>query len=157
MKPLRLSAAAVAVVIAFAVNGPDNLFRDAARAQADDGSVTTVPLEPAAPMQSEPPIRAESVPGARLRMLDLLTGDTEDLNVVAGEPVTRGFLSIHLAECRYPVDNPDADAFARLVIRDSRDDAPRFDGWMIASSPALSALEHPRYDVWVMACRIVDG
>ena len=28
-----------------------------------------------------------------------------------------------------------------------------FRGWMYASSPALSALEHPVYDVWVLDCR----
>ena len=27
-----------------------------------------------------------------------------------------------------------------------------FSGWMFASSPALSALEHPVYDVWVIDC-----
>ena len=27
-----------------------------------------------------------------------------------------------------------------------------FSGWMFASSPALSALEHPIYDVWVIDC-----
>ena len=28
-----------------------------------------------------------------------------------------------------------------------------FAGWMFASSPALSALEHPVYDVWVVDCK----
>lgn len=28
-----------------------------------------------------------------------------------------------------------------------------FRGWMFASSPALNALEHPVYDVWVIDCR----
>jgi hypothetical protein len=27
-----------------------------------------------------------------------------------------------------------------------------FTGWMFASSPALSALEHPVYDIWVVGC-----
>ena len=29
-----------------------------------------------------------------------------------------------------------------------------FSGWMFASSPALSALEHPVYDVWVIDCQL---
>ena len=29
---------------------------------------------------------------------------------------------------------------------------PVFSGWMFASSPALSAMEHPIYDVWVLSC-----
>ncbi|MFQ5562656.1 MAG: DUF2155 domain-containing protein [Parvularculaceae bacterium] len=28
-----------------------------------------------------------------------------------------------------------------------------FTGWMFASSPALNALEHPVYDVWVIDCK----
>ena len=28
-----------------------------------------------------------------------------------------------------------------------------FTGWMFASSPALNALEHPVYDVWVLDCK----
>ncbi len=27
-----------------------------------------------------------------------------------------------------------------------------FSGWMIASSPALNALDNPRYDVWLLRC-----
>jgi hypothetical protein len=28
-----------------------------------------------------------------------------------------------------------------------------FSGWMFAQSPALSALEHPVYDIWVVDCK----
>ncbi|MEM1379301.1 MAG: DUF2155 domain-containing protein [Pseudomonadota bacterium] len=31
-----------------------------------------------------------------------------------------------------------------------------FKGWMFASSPALNALEHPTYDVWVISCKMAD-
>ena len=44
---------------------------------------------------------------------------------------------------------------ALLKIEDPVLEAPAFHGWMIASSPALSALEHSRYDVWVIRCRSV--
>ena len=30
---------------------------------------------------------------------------------------------------------------------------PLFSGWMFASTPGLSALEHPVYDVWVIRCK----
>ena len=33
----------------------------------------------------------------------------------------------------------------------------RFSGWMFASSPALSAMEHPVYDLWVLDCDNQDG
>ena len=33
----------------------------------------------------------------------------------------------------------------------------RFSGWMFASSPALSALEHPVYDLIVLDCVNAEG
>ena len=43
---------------------------------------------------------------------------------------------------------------ARALVGEKRYDEARqiFKGWMFASSPALSALDHPRYDVWVLSC-----
>lgn len=32
-----------------------------------------------------------------------------------------------------------------------------FSGWMFASTPALSALQHPVYDVWVIDCKTVKA
>lgn len=90
--------------------------------------------------------------GGTLRWLDKVTGATGDLELSRGQSVTQGFLTIQLDECRYPAADPASDAFAHVTIRDSRAEQPAFSGWMIASSPALSALDHPRYDVWVLNC-----
>ncbi len=51
------------------------------------------------------------------------------------------------------------EAAAFLEIRDLRKPgAPAvvFSGWMFASTPALSALEHPIYDVWVLDCKNIS-
>lgn len=87
-----------------------------------------------------------------LRGLDTLNGVTQDLVVRVGEMRRFGHLEIIAESCRVPRDTPNADAYAFLRIRDVREPAPRFSGWMFASSPALSALDHPRYDVWVESC-----
>lgn len=87
-----------------------------------------------------------------LRWLDKLTGQTEDVELGRGQSASWGRLTIQLDECRYPKANPASDAIAHLTIRDSEVADPVFAGWMIASSPALSALDHPRYDVWVLTC-----
>lgn len=87
-----------------------------------------------------------------LRWLDKLTGETADIELVLGQEAVSGRLSIRLDACRYPADNPASDAQAHLTIRDAGVDVPVFEGWMVASSPALSALDHPRYDVWVLRC-----
>ena len=90
---------------------------------------------------------------AQLRALDTITGLVEDIELPVGDTTVYERLMISVRECRYPKENIAADAFAYLVIRDVREAAPVFEGWMIASSPALSALEHPRYDVWVLRCK----
>jgi hypothetical protein len=87
-----------------------------------------------------------------LRWLDKLTGETADIELVLGQEAVSGRLSIRLDACRYPADNPSSDAQAHLTVRDASVTDPVFEGWMIASSPALSALDHPRYDVWVLRC-----
>ncbi|MDZ4096061.1 MAG: DUF2155 domain-containing protein [Paracoccaceae bacterium] len=91
-------------------------------------------------------------PGGILRWLDKVTGETADIELARGQSAVSGFLTILLDQCRYPVENPNSNAVAHLTITDSRADKPGFSGWMFAASPALSALDHPRYDVWVLRC-----
>lgn len=87
-----------------------------------------------------------------LRALDTLNGSVEDMTLQTGDTVRFGQLEILFEACRVPREAPDSDAYAFLRIRDVREAEPRFSGWMFASSPALSALDHPRYDVWVLGC-----
>lgn len=95
-----------------------------------------------------PPSAAPEARGALLRGLDTLNSSTRDLSLAVGETLRFGHLEITLEACRATGD----EAMAFLRIRDIREEAPRFAGWMFASSPALSALDHPRYDVWVLSC-----
>ena len=87
-----------------------------------------------------------------LRGLDTLNGTTRDLDLEVGQTIRYGYLEIAAEACRVPRGDAAADAYAFLRIRDLREEAPRFSGWMFASSPAVSALDHPRYDVWVLSC-----
>ena len=43
-----------------------------------------------------------------------------------------------------------------LTVTDGLMDKPVFSGWMLSTSPALSAMDHSRYDVWVLRC-LTDG
>lgn len=90
--------------------------------------------------------------GAVLRGLDRITTEVRDLDLANGGTTDLGSLRVNLIECRYPEGNPAGDAYAHVTIREAEGSKLWFDGWMIASSPALNALEHPRYDVWVMRC-----
>jgi|TARA_R110000787_G_scaffold68914_8_gene153820 hypothetical protein len=95
---------------------------------------------------------ATSANGAVLRALDKVSGAARDVEITRGQSVEIGSLTVQLNDCRFPVGNPSGDAYAELEITESGGDGRLFSGWMIASSPALSALEHPRYDVWVIRC-----
>lgn len=94
-----------------------------------------------------------SASSGTLRWLDKISGITEDIEIAVGETQSHGRLAIKLDDCRYPVNDPASNAFAHLTIRDSLKEEPVFLGWMIATSPALSALDHARYDVWVLRCK----
>jgi hypothetical protein len=87
-----------------------------------------------------------------LRVLDKLTGQVTNLTLEQGETARIGFLSVTLNECRYPVDNPSGDAFTQLFVDDTKESTRLFSGWMLASAPALNAMDHPRYDVWALRC-----
>lgn len=111
-----------------------------------DGSTVSVPDVAAES------IKAVSARGASLKALDKMSGQAADLTLTQGETTPFGRIEISLGECRYPEDNPTGEAYAWLTIRDPRQGVTLFDGWMIASSPALNALDHARYDVWVIRC-----
>lgn len=97
--------------------------------------------------------RIGSGTGAILRGLDKMAGTTEDITLLRGETTQIGHLVVMLEDCRFPVENPAGEAYAWIDIFDTRADDMIFSGWMIASSPALSALDHSRYDVWVLNCK----
>lgn len=94
----------------------------------------------------------ERAAGAVLRALDKVSGETTDIELSSGQSGQVFALEVGVSECRYPAGNPAGDAFAYLVIREASDQGALFAGWMVASSPALSALDHARYDVWVLRC-----
>ncbi len=111
---------------------------------------------PEAPVQPEriEPVETVLKPGARVRQLDKLTGRSETVEIAAGDEIMIDRLRVRLAACRAPEDNAEHGTKAFLKIWDIQDPIadPVFSGWMFAESPALSAMDHQRYDLWVMSC-----
>lgn len=103
------------------------------------------------------PPRVARAEGALLRALDKVTGQTRDLELKEGDSARVGRITVQLGQCRYPADDPASNAYAWVTVIDDAGSAPAFQGWMIAAAPALSALDHPRYDVWVIRCSISGG
>lgn len=95
---------------------------------------------------------AVSAQGGVVRWLDKVSGETGDVELSRGQSAQNGRLTIQLDDCRYPSDASPTEAYAHLTIMDRLMERPAFSGWMIASSPALSAMDHSRYDVWILRC-----
>ncbi|WP_424438264.1 DUF2155 domain-containing protein [Planktotalea sp.] len=85
-------------------------------------------------------------------MLDKVSGQSSNYDVPTGQDLDIGKLSVVVRACRYPEGAPANDAFAFLEVSETETAVSIFKGWMIASSPALNAMEHSRYDVWVLRC-----
>jgi hypothetical protein len=119
----------------------------------------------------------EKKPKATLRALDKITGRSTDIQVEVGKPVTFGSLRVELKVCFQtpPEEAPESAAFLKVysthaVSEKTMKKAAKakndisaakpvenpllFSGWMYASSPGLSALEHPVYDIWVIRCQL---
>ena len=97
-------------------------------------------------------VRAVSGDGARLKGLDKVSGQVTDLELGIGDKGTVGRIEVSVGDCRYPEDNQTGEGYAWLTITDPSRGTVLFQGWMVASSPALNALDHPRYDIWVIRC-----
>lgn len=100
---------------------------------------------------------AEERTVAVLQGLDKVTARISEFSAELGVPVTFGTLEVTVQAChkKPPEEPPESTAF--LEIREKQRGEPvkiLFSGWMFASTPGLSALEHPVYDVWVLDCAI---
>ena len=109
----------------------------------------------------EMPVRAFPHRTAVLQGLDKVTARVSTLSVAIGETVRFGTLEIAVRYCdkRPPEEAPESSAFLDIwQARPGEVSVSLFRGWMFASSPALSALEHSVYDIWVLDCEDgIDG
>ncbi len=150
-KSVRWAASAIAVGAL--------VFQSPLLAQTSDQAEPSVITEPGQSpadvgvTEQEP----QFVTSAIMQGLDKITARVSEFDAPIGETVHFGSFEIVARVCEKtpPEEPPESTAF--LEITDIRPDEPArlvFKGWMFASSPALSAVEHPVYDVWVTGCRI---
>jgi hypothetical protein len=97
---------------------------------------------------------------AELQGLDKVTARTQRFYAPVGQATRFGTLEITVADCLVNVPEAPPESVAYLTIVDNKPgQAPEklFAGWMFASTPSLSALDHGVYDVRVLACTMVQG
>lgn len=96
-----------------------------------------------------PVIQAQT---AALRGLDKLTGAVVEFDLGTGTEGQFQRLRIEVKTCQ--MRGPEHAVFMKIFDTGRPTGLDMvFSGWMFASSPALSALDHPRYDVWLQSCK----
>ena len=93
---------------------------------------------------------------AVLQGLDKITARITTIDAPVGQPVRFGTLDITVRRChkRPPEETPETTVYLQIrELRLGERVQDLFAGWMFASSPAVSSMEHPVYDVWVVDCK----
>jgi hypothetical protein len=94
---------------------------------------------------------------AQLQALDKITARISTLAAPIDTPIKFGTLEIIVRRCvfRPPEETPENVAFLEVADRGHDKTKPGklvFSGWVFSSSPAVSALEHPVYDITLLSC-----
>jgi hypothetical protein len=108
------------------------------------------------------PLKRPRYTSAILQAVDKVTAQTLRFEAKVGEPVRyKGMvLTVHACEAA-AADEGAIDAFAHLDIQAQPEALTRqparvvFRGWMFSGSPSLHPVEHPLYDVWLIACKTI--
>lgn len=126
---------------------------EAAEPTPDDG--TPAPRPPAP--EEETPLSFNAV---RLQGLNKVTARISPIDAPFGAVMRFGNLEVIARRCWQAPPEAQPESAALLEIRELKSgEGPVtvFHGWMFASTPALSALEHPVYDVTVLTCLQMEG
>jgi len=86
--------------------------------------------------------------------MDKVTGHFTKLELPVGVTGLFGSLEVTVRSCQKtpPHEAPESASFLEIVDYRTGEGNVVFLGWMFASSPGISALEHPVYDIWVIDC-----
>jgi hypothetical protein len=91
-----------------------------------------------------------------IRILDKITAESRTYDLDIDKTVAFGSLRIRPKTCQKspPIEEPESASFLQIWEKTPEaNDEWVFSGWMFASSPSLSVMEHPVYDVWVIDCK----
>src|SRR5690606_14859995 len=104
------------------------------------------------------PAAADTIanPVAAFSGLDKITGRITNFDVYVDETVQFGALQITPRACytRPPTETQRTSVFVEVDQVSLRGTVGRvFTGWMFADSPALNAIDHAVYDIWLIDCK----
>lgn len=133
----------------------------AVQEEAPPEAAAEAPKVEAAPVAT--PGRRQRRPVAVIHAIDKVTAESMLFEVeVGGRPVRFNktlIFSVRACEVSAPDElTEDAIAYLEIGVQPRGIAVPTearqiFKGWMFASSPAISGLQHPIYDAWVVGCK----
>ena len=121
------------------------------------------PQQPAQRPAKANPRPAPDGPGIRsaeLQGLDKVTARTQRFYAPVCKSTRFGTLEITVSDCLVNVPEAPPESVAHLTIVDHKPgqaEEKLFAGWMFASTPSLSALDHGVYDLRVLSCTMAQG
>ena len=98
---------------------------------------------------------------AKLRILNKQLGRVNTSTLDVGDSYQLDNLKITVYACykSKEYDTPENTIFLTVKYIDTQyeqnnsdNEITMFSGWMFSSSPSLSAMEHPVYDIWLLSC-----
>ena len=149
------AATAVPVQDVDAIEVTEPAAASTAPLEADPASENPeVPTEETSPMFTSQRIAAPSK--VKFRALNKVTGRGELLEAKPGETVHFGKLEIRPVTCQTSAPNSQLDYAGLFELNEyvPGEKMPKqlFRGWMYATSPSITSLEHPVYDVTMVEC-----
>ncbi len=100
---------------------------------------------------------------ATIKILDKQIGRVKQVDIPINESYSFENLKVSVKACYNApeYETPESSAFIIAYYQDSKYENEEnvkkqetiFSGWMFSSSPSLSSMEHPIYDIWVIGCK----
>lgn len=91
-----------------------------------------------------------------INILNKITAKSENVDVKVFSTLEFGNLSISISSCWHSPEDQNPEDKALFYIRERKSTDAKFEkifhGWMFSSSPSLSGLERPVYDVTLNKC-----
>ena len=92
---------------------------------------------------------------ALMQAMDKVTGRVKEITIPVNSKIAYGDFSLVLRACKKRPAEETPENFAFIDVADKSfgsEEYNIFRGWVISSTPGISAIEHPIYDIWLLEC-----
>ena len=91
---------------------------------------------------------------ANFKLLDKISNKLTEKSIKVNESGSLGTLNIKVYSCFTEPPNEIPEDYVLIDVQDNfhDEDISIYKGWMISSSPDVTPLEHPIYDLWLLGC-----